>query len=83
MNRPFLQGHGEVVVWAPQVVLVVRNPPARAGDTRGRLDPRAGKVPWGGHGDPLQCHCLEGPLDRSLAGCSPRGHTGSGTTEVT
>ena len=38
------------------------------------FDPWVGKIPWGGHGSPLQCSCLENPRgQRSLAGCSPRG----------
>ena len=26
--------------------------------------PWVGKIPGGGHGDPLQCSCLENPTDR-------------------
>ena len=28
------------------------------------FDPRVGKIPWGRHGDPLQCSRLENPTDR-------------------
>ena len=43
-----------------------------AGD-RGSV-PESGKFPGGGHGNPLQCSCLEHPHEqRSLAGHSPRG----------
>ena len=43
-----------------------------AGD-RGSV-PESGKFPGGGHGNPLQCSCLEYPHEqRSLAGHSPRG----------
>ena len=38
----------------------------------------------GGHGNPLQFSCLENPHgQRSLVGCSPRGHKESDTTEAT
>ena len=45
--------------------LVVKNPPANAGDTRdmGRI-PGSGRSPGGGHGNPLQCSRLESPLNR-------------------
>ena len=36
------------------------------------FDPWVGKIPGGGHGNPLQYSCLENPHgQRSLAGCSP------------
>ena len=38
--------------------------------------------PAGGHGNPFQYSCLQNPHgQRSLAGCSPRGHTESDMTE--
>ena len=51
---------------ASQVVLVVKNPPANAEDIRdlGGFDPWVGKIPGGGHGNPLQYSCLENPMDR-------------------
>ena len=50
---------------ASQVVLVVKNSPAIAGDIRG-LDSilGSGRCPGGGHGNPLQYSCLENPMDR-------------------
>ena len=50
---------------ASQVLLVVNNPPANAGDIRdlGSI-PRLGRSPGGGHGNPLQYSCLEKPMDR-------------------
>ena len=50
---------------ASQVALAVKNPPANAGDLRvvGSI-PDSGRSPGGGHGTPLQCTCLENPLDR-------------------
>ena len=51
--------------WASQVVLVVKNLPARAGDRRDAdLIPGLGRSPGGGHGNPLQYSCLENPMDR-------------------
>ena len=56
-------------VWAPkgasQVALVVKNPPANAGDIRdvGAI-PGLGRSPGGGHGNLLQYSCLENPMDR-------------------
>ena len=44
--------------------------------------PGLGRSPGGGHGNPLQCSCLENPHgQRSLAGYSPQGHKESDTTE--
>ena len=44
---------------------VVKNPPAIAGDIRD-VDsiPGSGRSPGGGHRNPLQCSCLEDPMDR-------------------
>ena len=51
--------------WVSQVVLVVKNPPANAGDIRDAdLIPGLGRSPGGGHGNPLQYSCLENPMDR-------------------
>ena len=49
---------------ASQVVLVVKNPPANAGDLRdtGSI-PGLGRSRGGGHGNPLQYSCLENPMD--------------------
>ena len=51
--------------WASQVALVVKNPPASAGDPRDVSSiPASGRSPGGGPGNPLQCSCLENPVDR-------------------
>ena len=51
-------------------VSVVKNSPANAGDMV--LIPESGRSPGGGHGNPLQCLCLENYHgQRSLAGYSP------------
>ena len=47
------------------MVLVVKSPPANAGDIRGAgLIPGSGRSPEGGHGNSLQYSCLENPMDR-------------------
>ena len=49
---------------ASQVALVVKSLPANAGDTRdaGPI-PGSGRSPGERHGTPLQCSCLENPMD--------------------
>ena len=50
---------------ASQVTLVVKNPPANAGDIKDTiLIPGSGRYPGGGYGNPLQYSCLENPMDR-------------------
>ena len=48
-----------------QVALVVKNPPANAGDIRdtGSI-PGWGRSPGGGRGNPLQYSCLKNLMDR-------------------
>ena len=69
---------------ASQLVLVVKNMPANAGDVRD-----AGSVPklersGGGHGNPLQYSCLENPTDKRAwqATYSIWDHTESDVTEA-
>jgi len=70
--------------WAPQVVLVGKNPPADAGDLR-----EAGSITgWGrssegGNGKPLQYSCLENPMDRAALGAMVDKVTESDMTEAT
>ena len=48
-----------------QVVLVVKNPPANAGDIRDTGSaPALGRSPGEGHGNSFQYSCLENPMDR-------------------
>ena len=55
--------------WASQVVLLVKNPLANAGDIRDAgLIPGLGRSPGGGHDDALQYSCLENPTDRGVWG---------------
>ena len=52
-------------VWASQVLLAIKNPPANAGDLRDvGLIPGSGRSPGGGNGNPVQYSCLENPMDR-------------------
>ena len=57
------------------MALVVKNPPANAGDvTEGSWIPGSGRSPGGGPGNPLQYSCLETVFlhgQRSLVGYSP------------
>ena len=65
-------------------MLVVKNPPANAGDIRD-----AGSIPGsegslgGGHGNPLQYSCLENPMDRGARQAPVHGVAESDTTEAT
>ena len=48
-------------------MLVVKNPPANAGDIRHvGLIPGSGRSSGEGHGNPLQHSCLENPMDRGV-----------------
>ena len=50
---------------ASQVVLVVKNPPASAGDMGDVCSvPWLGRYPGKGNGNPLQYSCLGSPMDR-------------------
>ena len=52
-------------LWASQLVLLVKNLPANAGDTRdsGSI-PELGRSPGERNVNPFQCSCLENPKDR-------------------
>ena len=50
---------------ASQVALVVKNPPAKAGDVKDTgLISGLGRSPREGNGNPLQYSCLGNPMDR-------------------
>ena len=64
---------------ASQVVPVVKNLPANAGDIKDvGLIPGLGRSPGGGHRNPLQYSCLENPMDRGAW----QGRTESDVTEA-
>ena len=70
--------------WASQVALVVKNPPANAGDRRdaGSI-PGLGRSPGEGNGNPLQDSCLENLMDRGVWQATVHGVAESDTTEAT
>ena len=49
-------------MWGFPGGLVVKIPPANAGDVG--LIPGPGRSPGEGNGNPLQCSCVENPMDR-------------------
>ena len=65
------------------MVLVIKNPPANAGDIRDKGSiPQSGRPPREGHGNPLRYSCLENSHgQKSLAGYSPWGRKESDTTD--
>ena len=63
---------------------MVMNLAARVGDLRALgLIPGSGRSPGGGHGNPLQCSCLENPLDRGVWWATVHRIAELDTTEVT
>ena len=60
------------------MVLVIRSLPVSAGDLRdaGSI-PVSGRSPEGGNGNPLQCSCLENPMDRGAWWATVHGATKS------
>jgi len=69
---------------AAQVVLVVKNLAANAGDVRhAGLIPGSGRSLGRGHGNPLQYSCLENLMQRNLESYSPWAHKELDTTEAT
>ena len=70
--------------WTSQVVLVVKNPPTKAGDVRdtGSI-PVLGRCPREGHGNPLQYSCLENSMNRGAWWATVHSITESDMTEVT
>ena len=74
-----------LLVFDSQIVLVVKNSPAKPGDLReAGWIPRSRRFPGGGHINSFQYSCLENPYGlRTLEGYSSWGHKESDTTEVT
>ena len=58
----WINGHPYTNKRVSQVALVIKNPPANAGDL-GSI-PGLGRSPGVGHGNPLQYSCLDNPMDR-------------------
>ena len=64
--------------------LVVKNPPANAGDARDTSSiPGLGRCPGEGNGNTLQYSCLGNPMDRGAWKASPWGCKESEMTEHT
>ena len=62
------------------MVLVVKNPPANAGDARDvGLIPGSGRSPGVGNGNPFQYSCLENLMDRGAWQVTVNGTTKSQT----
>ena len=58
-----------IVLSTSQVVLVVKNPSANAGDIRDVSSiPGLGRSPRDGNGNPLQYSCLENPYGQRATG---------------
>ena len=65
-----------------QAVPAVKNPFASAGGTRyAGLIPGWGRFPGEGHGHPLQCSCLENPMDRGARRATAHGAAESDATK--
>ena len=67
-------------MFSSQVMLVVKNPPASAGDARdmGSI-PGSGRSPGEEHDNLLQYSCLENPMDRGTWRATVHGVTRSWT----
>ena len=62
------------------MALIVKNLPANAGDERDAgLIPGLGRSPGGRHGNPLQCSCLENPMEKGAWWATVHGVTNSQT----
>ena len=60
--------------WDSQLALVVKNPPADAGDMGDTSSiPGSGRSPGGGNGNPLQYSCLGNSMDRGAWRATVRG----------
>ena len=73
------------ITWASQVALVIKNPPAKAGDIkRHRSDPWFGKILWRRARQPTPVFLPgESHGQRSLVGYSPKGRKELNITKVT
>ena len=58
--------HPSFKIGCPELRLVIKNPPANAGDSRDANSiPGLGRFPGEGKGNPLQYSCLGKPMDRA------------------
>ena len=71
-------------IQASQAAVVVKNPPANAGDTRDADSiPGLGRSSGDGHGNPLQYSCLENPMDKGAWWTTVHGVAELYTSEMT
>ena len=81
-EEPTLYCLGSVSPCASQVVPLVKNPSANAVDAGSR--PGSGRSSGVGNGNPLQCSCLENPMNREEPrGPQSWGYKGSNMTGLT
>ena len=81
---PGLMLSAAFITRASQMVLVVKNPPADAGNVRLRFNPWVRKIPWRKAWQPTPVFVPgESHRQRSLAVYSLQGHKKLGTTEST
>ena len=65
-------------------MLLFKKLSANAGDVRDLCSmPGSGRSPGGGHGNPLQCSCLENPMDGGAWRATVHGAAELHTTEAT
>ena len=70
-------------IWASQVELVVKNPPANVEDIKDMGSViGSGRSPGGGNGNPLQYSFLENPMDRGAWQATVHGVTELDMTEA-
>ena len=55
------------------VALMIKHPPANVDVRDTDLIPGLGRSPGEGHGNPLQCSCLENPMDRGASWATVHG----------
>ena len=79
LRSPAFKAH-QFNLGTSQVVLMVKNPAANAGDTGdSSLIPGSGQSPGGRNGNPLQNSCLENPMDRRAWWATVHGVAEKGT----
>ena len=65
----------QTLIWASQVVLVVKTSPANTGDARDEGSiPGSGRSPGEGNGNPLQYSCLGIPWTEEPGGLQSMGY---------
>jgi len=69
----------EEVIGVMSTALVIKNLPPRRETEETRVPFLGQKIPWRRHGNPLQCSCLENPMDRGAWWTSVHGVINSWT----